>query len=123
MSDPRQPDDGVWLDGPGADFDRLDPDGAGRVAAEKLEADRQAEKRRQLLRRLLGDAEVRAFIREFLDDCHAFEPRFASTGYSPDPYGTFLYAGEQKAGWHLWAQLDEAAPELASLMRREDRQG
>ena len=109
--------------GPEADFDRLDPAGADRQAAEKLEADRAAEKRRQMIIRLLADEEVRSFFWEYLSDTHAFEPRFASTGYAPDPMGTFLYAGEQKAGWHLWAQLDAAAPDLASLMRREGARG
>ncbi len=96
-----------------------EPEEAARRAEAQKEHDRKGERRRLLLQQLLADQEGRDWLWELLTDCHAFETRFASTGASPDPNGTFFYAGQQWAGWHLWTQLDNADPALASQMRRE----
>lgn len=75
-----------------------------------------------LLVRLLSDPDTRQWLWEILDASHCFEARIAAVnGYAPDPIGTWLMAGEQKVGWWIWEQLDEAAPMLASQMRREHR--
>lgn len=104
---------------PERDYERLDPEGAAAAKAQQEEADRKTEERQRLIARSMSDPAFRDWIWQYLRDCHVFETRFASTGYSPDPLGSWLYAGEQKAAWHLWAQIDDAVPELASLMRRE----
>lgn len=106
----------------GEDFDRLyDPDAPAQRSEEQKALDKAKEERRLLLIGLLGDENIRQWLWEIIDQGHAFEVRIASTGYSPDPIGTWLMAGEQRLAWWIWEQLDEASPELAGLMRREHK--
>lgn len=99
-------------------YERIDPE-APQEAEQRKEADIASERRRLLLGRLLAEPEGRRWLWDLLDYAHAFETRFASSGMGPDPMGSMFYAGQQNVGWHLWEQLDAAAPDLAGLMRRE----
>jgi hypothetical protein len=75
--------------------------------------------RRTFLIGLMQHPEGRVWLKELLDRCHTFETRFASiNGYARDDMGTWLMAGEQKVGWSLWEELDDADPVVASRLRR-----
>ncbi len=98
----------------------LDPTAADERQAEREIAEGRARVRREFLTALLSLPEGRAWLWEVLDEFDAFKTRFGVTpsGF-PDPQGTLYRMGMKDAGWWLWTQLDDAAPELASLMRRE----
>ena len=97
---------------------------------EEQEADEQAkfaeqvELRRMFLQRQLENPLFRKWLWEQLDTLGTFENAF---GYSPagftDPMATQFKLGMKAAGWALWETFDNAAPELASLMRREGLKG
>ena len=97
----------------------LDPSAAGRREEDNRERQRAKERRRAFLIQLMQHPEGRVWLKEMLDKFHAFETRFASVnGMARDVEGTWLMAGEQRSGWWLWEQLDEADPVVASRLRR-----
>lgn len=97
----------------------LDPGAAARRDDEDRTRLRAKEQRRVFLVNLMTIPEGRLWLKEMLDRFHAFETRFAATpGGMRDDAGTWLMAGEQRCGWWLWEQLDEADPVIASRLRR-----
>lgn len=104
-----------------ADFlglpERLTPE--EEEAQEKEDAER-LEDRRLFLYRLLNDPDFRAWLWDKMVAFGTFENRFMAspTGF-PDQMATQFQAGMKAAGWALWEEFDNAAPDLASLMRRE----
>lgn len=101
------------------DFDGRD---AARDEEQEREAKLRRERHRVLLLRLLNDPDTRDWIWGLLTEFGTFEMKFAATptGF-PDPQATAYHRGRHSAGWRIWAELDDAAPELASLMRREHK--
>lgn len=89
------------------------------AAQEKEDAEKR-EDRRLFLYRLMNDPDFRGWLWERLVDFGTFENRFMAspTGF-PDQAATQFQSGMKAAGWALWEQFDDAAPDLASLMRRE----
>lgn len=99
--------------------DALDPGAAERREDEDRGRKRQHERRRQWLIQIMQHPEGRIWLKEVLDEFHAFETRFAAVnGLAPDQYGTWFRAGVQQCGWKLWEQFDEADPVTASRIRR-----
>lgn len=94
--------------------ERQEVEDAQKAAAEKLEL------RRLFLIRQMENPTFREWLMEQLSALGTFEHRFGGgpTGF-PDPMATQYSMGMKAAGWHLWEQFDNIAPELASLMRRE----
>lgn len=100
----------------------VDPGAAGRREEAAREHQRIKEQRRAFLIQMMQHPEGRVWLKEVLDRFHAFETRFASVnGMARDVEGTWLMAGEQRCGWWLWEQLDEADPVVASRVRRGNR--
>ena len=97
----------------------LDPGAAQRREEEAREHAGIRARRQAWLKQIMQHPEGRVWLKELLDEMHAFETRFASVnGLAPDPYGSWFLAGQQKCGWKLWEQFDEADPVLASRIRR-----
>jgi hypothetical protein len=100
----------------------IDFDGRDRAADE--ERGKELELRRQrhavFLKRELNDPVFRDWMWSLLDDFGTFTKVIAAspTGF-PDPRATDYHDGRRSCGWRIWVELDDAAPELASLMRRE----
>jgi hypothetical protein len=95
---------------PGA-AERRDEEDRGRL---RVKAERKA-----FIIGLMQHPVGRVWLKEKLDQMHAFETRFASVnGMARDEAGTWLLAGEQRCGWALWCELDDADPVLASRLRR-----
>lgn len=96
---------------------RDDPD----LDAEQ-EAKVRAEQRAVFLTRLMRDKMARDWLWELIAEFGTFEATYACgpTGF-PDPAATAHYAGRRSAGWRIWTELDDIAPDLTSLMRREHR--
>lgn len=94
------------------------------TAEEKSEAERKVkaalDERRRFLRHLMEADMFREWLYEVLTEFSTFNPPFGAspTGF-PDPLHTQFLQGKAKAGWRLWTIFDDAAPDLASLMRRE----
>lgn len=88
--------------------------------AEQNEFAEQNELRRVFLQRQMENTMFREWLWDQLTALGTFENSF---GYSPagftDPMATQFKLGMKAAGWALWETFDNAAPELASLMRRE----
>lgn len=101
------------------DFDGADA--ARQQEAEKDDAIRR-ERRARFFKRLLTDADGREWVWSLLSRFHAFDVVHAAgpTGF-PDPQATAHYGGLHAAGWAIWCELDDAEPDLCSLMRREHR--
>lgn len=99
-----------------------EPDAAEKRAAAEKEAAQKALARKNFLTALMSRPEARAWLWEILDEFDTFRPRFGITpaGF-PDPQGSWYRAGMRDAGWWLWTQLDDADPDLASMMRREHK--
>ena len=89
---------------------------AERLAAEK------AELMNEFLRNLMTNQLFRYWLISQINAFGGFENTFAATptGF-PDTNATWFKAGMKAAGWALWEQFDDLAPELASLMRKEGR--
>jgi hypothetical protein len=97
----------------------LDPLAAQRAADDERDRKRADGERKAFLVGLMQNPIGRAWLKELLDEFHAFETRFASVnGYARDEMGTWVLAGEQRCGWKLWTMLDEADPISASRLRR-----
>lgn len=98
----------------------FDPEIGAAEKAAKEEQTRRVEFRRQFLVWLMENQDFRVWLMERLVEFGTFENCFgASPNGSPDPLATQFQAGMKAAGWSLWTTFDDAAPELASLMRRE----
>lgn len=95
----------------------VDPE---QASEEQRKADERKETRRLLLTNLLQDPMFRELLWEQLVRMGAFDNAFGAgpTGF-PDPLATQFQLGRKAAGWDLWEMFDNAAPDLASLMRRE----
>lgn len=89
--------------------------------AEREQTKREkAELREVYIRKLMGEKLFREWLMENLTGFETFSNPFGtSPNGSPDHDGTQFRLGLKAAGWHLWEQVDNVAPELASLMRRE----
>jgi hypothetical protein len=86
---------------------------AEKIAQEKLVV------RALFLKQLMEQELFREWLMDTLNGFGTFENAFGTsiTGF-PDPMATQFKLGMKAAGWHLWTLVDDAAPELASLMRR-----
>lgn len=101
------------------DFDGSDH---ARTEERKKEDELRRAKKLVLLQRLLGDPVARDWFWGLLQEFDTFGVTFGiSPGGFPDPIATSYHAGRRSAGWRIWTELDDVAPELASLMRREHR--
>ena len=99
--------------------DVLDPGAAAAREEQNREHERARQQRRAFLMQTMQHPEGRKWLKEMLDRFHTFEARMASVnGMAPDPMGTMLLAGEQRCGWWIWEQLDDADPVVASRLRR-----
>jgi hypothetical protein len=97
----------------------LDPTAQQRREDADRDQKRRKEARRAFLIQMMQHPEGRVWLKELLDKFHAFETRFASVnGMANHAEGTWLMAGEQRCGWWLWEQLDDADPVVASRVRR-----
>jgi hypothetical protein len=91
---------------------------------EEAETERIAHEKRELRRLGLLNLMAQEWFREWLMGklaaFNTFGQTFAAspTGF-PDPNATFFHLGMKAAGWALWEEFDNIAPEMASLMRRE----
>ena len=78
------------------------------------------ELRRAMIKSCMAQEEFRDWIWELLTRWSTFGPVF---GLSPSGFpqleGTFFYTGKRQAGWELWKEVDDAASDLSSMMRRE----
>lgn len=96
------------------------------LADETAERERAQEKvivRARYLQGLMQHEEFRAWLMEQLVGFETFGSPFGvSPAGFPDHEATQFRLGMKAAGWHLWEQFDELAPEAASLMRREWRE-
>lgn len=99
-----------------------DPDGTDAALDQDAEKDAELrrEQRRVALLRLLNDIALRDWVWLLLQELGTFGTNFAAgpTGF-PDPMATAYYQGRHSAGWRVWTELDDIAPDLCSLMRRE----
>lgn len=96
-----------------------DPGAAERRRESDRDRLRAKAQRRAWLIGMMQHPEGRVWLKEVLDRFHTFETRLAATpGGMSDIPGTFMMAGEQRSGWWLWEQLDEADPVIASRLRR-----
>ena len=88
------------------------------------EIEQQEELRKAFLVHLMSNEMFRKWLFTQLQAFGTFDNAFGATptGF-PDPYATWFKAGMKAAGWSLWEVFDEAAPDLASLMRREGLKG
>lgn len=97
----------------------LDPQAAQRRQDEDRDRLRAVAARKAWLIAMMQHPEGRKWLKEVLDHHHTFELRFASVnGFARDIEGTWAMAGEQRAGWWIWQQLDDADPVIASRLRR-----
>jgi len=97
----------------------LEPEAARQRQDEDRDRLRAKAARQAWLVGMMQHPEGRKWLKEVLDHFHTFELRFATTqGGQRDDLGTFTLAGEQRSGWWLWQQLDEADPVIASRLRR-----
>lgn len=91
-------------------------------AARQKELEDEAELRRLYLIGLMQQAPFREWLSATLSEMGTFENSFGATPIGfPDPLATQFKLGMKAAGWILWEQFDNLAPELTSLMRREGR--
>lgn len=105
------------------EFERtFDPEAETERQKAERETERLARQRKELLAALLANPEIRDWLWELISEFDAFRKRFGITpsGF-PDSLGTAYRDGWRDAGWYLWTQLDDADPDLASLMRREHK--
>ena len=97
----------------------LEPEAAQRRQDEDRDRLRARADRRAWLIGAMQHPEGRRWLKEVLDHHHTFELRFAATlAGMRDVEGMWIMAGEQRAGWWIWEQLDEADPVIASRLRR-----
>lgn len=97
----------------------LDPEAASRREEEDRQNLRTKEQERAFLIQMMQHPVGRTWLKKMLDRFHTFETRFASVnGMARDIEGTWLLAGEQRSGWWIWEQLDEADPVQANRLRR-----
>lgn len=89
-------------------------------AQESRDALEKTEFRRRFLHQLMESSDFREWLMEQLTGFGTFDRTFAvsPTGF-PDQAATEFHLGMKAAGWYLWEQVDDIAPDLASLMRRE----
>jgi hypothetical protein len=100
--------------------DQTPAEEAAREAADKLSKEQRVELRRMFLIRQMENPMFRDWLMEQLVALGAFANTFGlSPAGFPDPNATWFAAGQKAAGWYLWEIFDQAAPELASQMRRE----
>lgn len=99
--------------------------GIDRPTPEEEEATARKLAERIELRRLFIVAQMenpmfREWLMEQLVALGTFENAFGAgpSGF-PDHMATQFQLGRKAAGWDLWTLFDNAAPELASMMRRE----
>lgn len=89
-------------------------------AAAVQRAAEEREVRRQYLFGLIQQPLFREWLMSHLVEFGTFANiHAAGPAGVPDPMATQFYAGQKAAGWTLWAEFDDIAPEWASLMRRE----
>lgn len=98
--------------------------GYRRMSAEDVaeEEDRvvRARFRQAYLIGLMRNEDFRGWLWEWLAEFGTFgNPMAVSPTGFPDPMATQFFLGKKAAGWAMWEQFDNLAPELASLMRRE----
>ena len=82
--------------------------------------DEKAELRKRFLIGMMENPLFREWMMEQLIAFNTFGNSFGAgpTGF-PDHMATQFQLGMKAAGWALWVQIDDLAPEFASLMRRE----
>lgn len=80
----------------------------------------RAEVRKLYLKGQMAIPQFREWLMDVLISFGAFMPVFGQTpaGF-PDPMATMFSMGRKSAGEDLWIMFDDAAPDMASLMRRE----
>lgn len=91
---------------------------------DEQEADRITQEKANLRRRyLLGLMQTDLFREWLMAKLNQFgtfgHDLGASPNGSPDPLASQYSMGMKAAGWQLWCEVDDLAPEMASLMRRE----
>ena len=98
-------------------IERLTPEQEEEAERERKQKE---EVRLAFLRQLLQNAQFREWLMGKLVGFNTFGNTFAAgmTGF-PDQNATWFHAGMKAAGWALWEEFDDAAPDLASIMRRE----
>jgi hypothetical protein len=97
----------------------MDPGAQARREEDDRSRKRAKAERQAFLIGMMQHPVGRIWVKEVLDRFHAFDTRFASVnGLARDVEGTWLLAGEQRCGWWLWEQFDEADPVQASRLRR-----
>ena len=99
--------------------------GHRRLSPEEEEAFRKREREKDLLqqymlRDLMRRESFRRWLWTLLESFNTFGRTFgvSPTGF-PDRDATEYALGMKAAGWHIWTMFDDAAPDLASEMRRE----
>lgn len=98
-------------------IERLSPE---EEAAQEKRQQEEAEVERLYLIGLMNQPQFRAWMMKQLVAFNTFGRIFAvsPTGF-PDAPATEYQLGLKAAGWHLWSELDDKVPDLASKMRRE----
>lgn len=92
-------------------------------AEAKKIADEKANLRRLFLLGMINNPLFREWLMGHLVAFQTFtQPYGVSPGGFPDPMATQFHLGMKAAGWTLWEEFDNLAPEMASLMRREASQ-
>lgn len=101
-------------------IERLTPE---QEEAQAKEFDEKRDLRRRFLVTQMQNPMFREWLMEKLVGFGTFENAFGAsvTGF-PDPLATYMRSGMKAAGWSLWEEFDDAAPDLASEMRREASQ-
>lgn len=90
-----------------------------QLAVEQTAAEK-AEVRKIYLKGQMATPQFREWLMEVLLGVGTFAPPFAnSPGGFPDPMATMFAMGRKSVGDELWIMFDDAAPDMASLMRRE----
>lgn len=99
------------------------PEDRSKAIADTKAAAEKSELRRAFLIRQMENPMFREWLMEQLIGFNTFSKVFGlgPTGF-PDHAATEFQSGMSAAGWHLWEQIDTAAPDLASKMRKEFRE-
>ena len=98
-------------------IERPTPEQEAEAEREKKQA---AEVKIAFLRQLLQSQPFREWLHAILTEFGTFGRTYGiSPAGFPDHAATEFQLGLKAAGWRIWEEFDDAAPELASLMRRE----
>lgn len=89
-------------------------------AEAKKTQDEKDEVRRRFLLGMIHNPLFRQWLMGHLLAFQTFSQPFGvSPAGFPDPMATQFHMGMKAAGWALWEEFDNLAPEMASVMRRE----